>query len=297
MHRFFSDIPFSVAVAKQKSFTQAADVLDSPLPTVSRRIAAMEKNLGIRLFNRNSRKVELTEAGRSFYESCEFIVADAKNALERLLQEQHHHTGRVRLALPATTYFMYVQGALGSFAAQYSGIELHVHFTTRWVDLYSEPYDLEIRAGALPDSDLSLRKLFTSRQGIYASPDLLRRYPLPVEPSDLAGMPNIQMPVFRDNMLELHNGEAKQAIPLQPSHVVNGMALAEELLLAGQGISALDVGIARKYEQSGQLVRLLPEWSMPGVDINLVRVTGRLPHRVQLFVDHMVAHFKNLRVS
>ncbi len=96
-------------------------------------------------------------------------------------------------------------------------------------------------------------------------------------------------------MLELHSADAKQTVPVHPVHVVSGMALAEELLLAGQGISALDVGIARKYEQSGQLVRLLPEWSVPGVDINLVRVTGRLPYRVQLFVNHLVAHFKGLR--
>lgn len=295
MHKFFSDLPFFVEVAKQKSFTQAADVLDIPLPTLSRRIASMEKNLGVRLFNRNTRKVELTEAGRSFFESCEYVVSEGRNALEQLLREQHSHSGRVRLALPATVYYTWVRGALGAFAAKYPGIELHVHFTTRWVDLYSEPFDLDIRIGSLPDSDLSARRLFSSTQGLYASPELAARYPQPVEPADLVNLPYIHLTIFKDNILQLHKGNEKVDVSIRPTHAVNGMALAEEFLLAGLGVSALDVGVARPHELSGNLVRILPEWSVPGVGINLVRVNGRLPQRVQLLADHLAAHFKGLR--
>lgn len=79
--KFFSDLPFSVEAAKQKSFTQAAVVLDIPLPTPFRRIAVMEKSLGVRLFNRNSRNVGLTEAGRNFFESCASVVSEGRNAL------------------------------------------------------------------------------------------------------------------------------------------------------------------------------------------------------------------------
>lgn len=295
MNKLFSHLPFFVAVAKHKSFTQAADLLDLPVPTVSRRITALEKSLGIRLFSRNSRKVELTEAGKMFFERCEYIVAEASDAVENLLNEQRNLTGRIRLALPGTTYFTYLQDALSSFAAKYPGIEMHVHFTTRRVDLYSEPFDLEIRAGALPDSDLSVRKLFTSVMGVYASPELLSRYTPPHEPRDLVGMPYIHIAIFPEHSLWLRSGSRQEKVPMNPVHVVNALAVAQEFVLAGQGISTLEEGTAWKFVQSGHLVRLLPEWSAAGVDINLVRVSGKLPHRIQLFVEHLVQHFKKFR--
>ena len=295
MHNLLSDLPFFVEVAKWKSFTQAADTLDVPLPTVSRRIAALEKSLGIKLFNRNKRKVELTEAGKGFYERCEFVVAEAQDALENLLREQKNHTGRIRLALPATTYFTFMQGAFSSFTAKYPGIEMHVHFSNRWVDLYAEPYDLEIRSGPLPDSDLIVRKLFTGDQGIYAAREMLAHYPVPREPRDLAKFPYIHMTVFPRETLELRKGNKIESVPMRPVHVVNALALGMEFLLAGQGIASIETGTARQYEQSGKLVRLLPEWSARGVDISLVRVSGKTSHRVQLFVDHLARHFKKIR--
>lgn len=295
MNKLFSHLPFFVAVAKNKSFTQAADLLDMPVPTISRRITALKNSLGIRLFSRNSRKVELTEAGKTFFERCEYIVAEASDAVENLLDEQRNQTGRIRLALPGTAYFTYMQGALSAFTAQYPGITMHVYLTTRWVDLYSEPFDLEIRAGALPDSDLSVRKLFTSVMGVYASPELLSRYSQPDEPCDLARMPYIHIALFPEHCLWLRNGSRQEKVLMSPVHIVNAPSVAQEFVLAGQGIATLEEGTAWRFVRNGRLVRLLPEWSAAGVDINLVRVNGKLPHRIQLFVEHLVQHFKKFR--
>ena len=295
MQKFLADLPFFVEVAKWKSFTQAADALDVPLPTVSRRVAALEKSLGIKLLNRNNRKVELTEAGRGFYENCEFIMSEAQSALENLLRDQRNHTGRIRLALPATAYFSFMQGALGSFAAKYPGIEMHVFFSTRWVDLYTEPFDLEIRTGDLPDSDLVVKKLTHAEMGVYAAPELLSRYPAPREPGDLAAFPYIHMTISPRYSLELRKGDTTESVAMRPAHVVNALALGLDFVLAGQGIAAMTVGTSRTLEQSGTIVRLLPEWTVPGVTISLVRAGGKLPHRVQLFVDHLAAHFKKFR--
>lgn len=292
MQKFLADLPFFVEVAKRKSFTQAADALDIPLPTISRRIAALEKSLGVQLFNRNSRKVELTEAGLSFYERSEFIVAEAQNTLESLLHEQNSETGRIRLALPATTYFLYMQGAFSSFVAKYPSIEMHVYFATHWVDLYTEPYDLEIRTGVLPDSDLIVRKLITNVMGIYASPELLKRYSIPKLPQDLANLPYIHMTVFPKYQLELYKDNKTEIITMKPVHVVNSLALGLEFLLAGQGIAAMETNTARQYEQTGKLVRLIPRWNTSGVTVNLVRSNGKISHRIQLFIEHLIDHFK-----
>lgn len=295
MHRLFSDLPFFVEVAKWKSFTQAAEVLDVPLPTLSRRIAVLEKSLGIQLFRRNKRKVELTEAGESFFERSEFVVAEAKDALENLLSEQRSPTGRIRIALPATSYYTFMQGAFSSFTAKYPGIEMHVSFSNRWVDLYSEPYDLDIRTGKLPDSDLIVRRLYTVSMGVYAAKSLLERFPVPETPFDLTPMPYIHMTILPRYNLNLRRGEEVTSVPMRPTHVVNGQAIGMEFLLAGQGIAAVNVKSAEKYEESGEIVRLLPEWTVGEIDVSLVRASRKSSHRVQLFVDHMVSYFKNLR--
>lgn len=295
MNKLFSDLPFFVEVAKQKNFTQAADVMDIPLPTISRRIAQLEKRLDIQLFNRNSRKVELTEAGRRFFERCEFIVAETNDAIEHLRSEQQSLTGRIRLAFPATMYFNYLRGVLSSFTAKYPGIEMHTYFATRWVDLYAEPFDLELRAGDLPDSDLIARRLFTSSLGMYASPAFLKKYGRPNKPQDLAAMPQVYLTPFPDHSLHLRNGDREETITVTPAHTVNAQAIAEEFVLAGQCVSALEINAAQKYEQRGEMVRVLPEWSAPGIDVHLVRTSGTMPRRVQVFADYVVEYFARLR--
>lgn len=295
MQRFLSDLPLFVEVAKWKSFTRAAEALAMPLPTLSRRIAGMEASLGLQLFRRNKRKVELTEAGESFFERCEFVVAEARGALENLLEEQCNPTGRLRIALPATSYYTLMQGAFSSFMAKYPGIEMHVSFSTRWVDLYSEPYDVDIRTGKLPDSDLIVRRLYTFTMGIYAAKTLLERFPAPATPPDLTALPYIHMCVLPRYSLDLRRGEEAVSVPMRPTHVVNAQALGLEFLLAGQGIAAVDLDTAERYEASSEIVRLLPEWTVGEIDVSLVRASGKSTRRVQLFVEHMAGYFKKLR--
>lgn len=297
MNKLFSDLPFFVEVAKQKNFTQAADVMGIPLPTVSRRIAQFEKKIGIRLFNRNSREVELTEVGKCFFDRCEFIVAETNDAIEHLHREQQSLTGRIRLAFPATVYFNYLRGMLSSFTAKHPGIEMHTYFTTRWIDLYAEPFDLEIRVGDLPDSNLVARKLFSSSLGIYASPSFLKKHGEPQKPQDLAAMPQVYLTPLPKHILQLRNGDQEETIALTSAHTVNAQALAEEFVLTGQCISALGIHSAQKYEQRGEMVRVLPKWSTAGIDVHLVRTKGTMPRRVQVFTDHVVEHFNRLHMT
>lgn len=131
------------------------------------------------------------------------FVDETHNALDNLRREQRDHRGRIRPALPATVCYTCMQGALGAFASKYPGIEMHVHFSTRWIDLYLEPFDLEIRTGELLDSNLVARPLITPRMGLYASPELLQRYDKPLEPYDLADLSYIHMTIFPRRSLEL----------------------------------------------------------------------------------------------
>lgn len=294
MDRLLRDLPYFMEVARQKSFTLAADALDVPLSTLSRRIAAMENDLGVQLLYRTTRSVELTESGKTFFEECDHILTEMENARERMLRDLQQPSGRVRLSLTADFYHVYMGDALSSFAALYPDIEMHVHFSTRWVDLNSEPFDLEIRGGHLPDSDLKSRKLYTVYPALYASPALLEFYKTPENPDDLKNIPFIFQMTPGTYALNLRKGNQEKTISLRPKYIVNNVSICLEFVLKGLGAGALVTPLTKKYEQKDQLIRLLPGWRLPGVDINVVMPTGDLPYRTRLFVNYLVEYFASL---
>ena len=291
MNNVLSLLPLFVAVANRRSFTKAAEDLDLPLPTVSRRIAALEKELGVRLLHRSTRKVELTESGRTYYERCRVILDNVEESGEELRQNEQSPKGRVRLSVPADVYYLFMRSMPGEFTEQYPEIELHIHFATRWADLHTDPFDLDIRWGDQPSSGLKIRRLITMQLGIYASPKLLEAYPTPSSLKDVTTLPLILQTQHGSRKLTLRQNGKAETIELAPSHVVNSMGLSLDLALAGRGVASLAVPIGRRYETAGELVRLLPEWEAPGVDINLVMPEGEPARRIRLFIDSLAAYF------
>ncbi|CAK7001162.1 MAG: HTH-type transcriptional regulator DmlR [Desulfovibrio sp.] len=292
MRNNLADMPFFVEVARHKSFTQAAEVLDIPIATLSRRIAAMEKDLGVRLFRRTTRSVDLTEEGHAYYKRCDFIVSEAKNAREALLSEQRTSAGRIRIAMPPTTYFLYLRGALSAFAGQYPEIEFHIHLISRKIDLLAEPYDLELRLGPLPDSSMKVRKLSSLHPVVYAAPSLLERHPKPETPQDLQGIPFVHLELGANIPLLLSNKGASETVAVTaPKHVVNNPGVSLEFILAGQAIGVLPAAVAAPHEAAGRLVRLLPEWHSKGADVCLIIPPGSIPYRVRLFIDFLAEKF------
>lgn len=286
-------MPLFVEVARQKSFTRAADALDMPLSTVSRRIIALEKDLGIPLFFRSARKVELTENGQAFFERCGFILTEVDAAWEELSRDMKSPTGKVRVSMPTDFYHNYLSGTLGSFAAQWPGIALHVQLSERWVDLHSEPYDLDIRIGKIPDSNLRVRGLFTVQPVLYASPKLLEFYPPPEEPSELSRMPCVSL-MQQGEVWTLNKEKRTETIFIRAAHMTNNVSVLLELALAGLGAGWFLPAMTSRYEAAGELVRLLPGWTHFKVTVSIVTATNRIPQRVRLFIDHLVAYFNGL---
>lgn len=294
MEKSFRDIPLFVEVARQKSFTKASEILNIPIPTLSRRIAAMEAELELPLFHRSSRKIELTESGQILFEQCVSLVSEAEAAFERLQQHTDSPRGKVGISMPADVYHTYLRGVLSAFALKWPGIYLQMELSSYWVDLHGGPYDLNIRLGPLPDSDLIVRKLFSLQPKLYVAPGLLERYPRPEHPEELSEFPCIS---FSHHISTWSITRGKQNLTVRPriTHAVNTVALALDFALAGLGAAWLIVPLASKFEKTGQLVPLLEEWSPPGgVDLSLVMASNRLPKRVRLLVDHLVDHFAAL---
>ncbi|MDL2207474.1 LysR family transcriptional regulator [Desulfovibrio sp. OttesenSCG-928-M16] len=293
--KLFRDIPIFVEAAKHGSFTLAGEAMDIPLPTVSRRIAGMEKILGVPLFYRKTRKVELSEYGQALYERYRFVVDEVDASLEELFSDIKEPRGPVRFSVHPEVYHLYMAGVVSGFAAQWPGIQLTGQFSARGVDLYTEPFDLDIRAGQLPDSDLIVRKLVTLTPRLYASPKLLQHHPLPETPKDLAATIPCIAPMLADEVWPVSRGKITEKVTIRPVHRVDNLQLSLELALAGAGVAWSVAHVAAPYVERGELVPVLPEWTVPGFDISAVMASSRIPKRVRLFVDYLVQHFSRVQ--
>lgn len=291
MNKILRDIPYFVEVARQKSFTLAADALDVPISTLSRRISAMEKELGVSLFKRNTRNVELTGSGLAFFTKCNYILGKVEEARDELISDMKSPRGPVRIAMPADIFHGFLGGGvLSDFAAQYPDIRMEVKFPGRWVDLLTEPFDLELRSGPLPDSNLRAHRLFSINLYVYASPALFEFYPEPEEPEGLGKIPCLGWQ-HASGVWNLYRGDEKRSVPLNFVHTLDGAGLMMEFLVAGLGAVLAPPRMMAPFVKHGLVKRILPEWSEDNAVLSLVMPDVQLPRRVRVFADYLIAHF------
>ncbi len=292
MKSILNDMPLFVEVAKQKNFTLAASILNIPVSTLSRRISSMEKTLGVPLFLRNSRNVELTESGKTFFEHCAYIVENAINACEAVSQNMNTPTGIVRFSTTNDSY-NFILPALKSFANAWPQIQLHIRFADRWTDFLTEPFDLDMRVGSLPDSSLKVRKLLSVEHGLFVSPSILKNYSLPQTPEDLLNLPCLVSSPHPGNIWTLHKGNETRHMTITPSHSFNSIFAALDFTVAGMGVGYIPKTLILQ-QQKNALKQILPDWQLPDLDVYLVMPNNQLPLRVRLFIDHLTAYSEQL---
>ncbi len=181
-----NDMALFVEVAKTLSFRRAAVAAGVPNSTLSRRIGALEKAIGLRLLHRTTRTVQLTEAGLIYYERSRRIVEEARMAHEQLGELLAQPSGVLRASLPVDFATIFMAPLIEEFARRYPGIAFDIDLTPRRVDLIREPFDVAIRMGELTDSTLIARLLARLAVGVYASPRYLKVSGEPKRPTDLA---------------------------------------------------------------------------------------------------------------
>lgn len=195
MVNHLNDMALFVEVVKAKGFRNAADTIGIPNSTLSRRISELEKSIGLRLLHRTTRKIELTEAGKIYYERCKRIVSEAKLAHEQLGEILLQPSGLLRISLPVDFGTIFLTSRLKEFAEIYPGINFEIDLTPKLVDLVSQNIDVAIRMGNPPDSNLIAHKITQFHGQLFASPKYLKHYGYPEHPDDLIhhkclGFPN-----------------------------------------------------------------------------------------------------------
>ncbi|HZH02128.1 MAG TPA: LysR substrate-binding domain-containing protein, partial [Myxococcaceae bacterium] len=181
-----ADMWIFAAVARYGSVTGAARTLEIPKSTVSRRLAALEEWLGVRILSRSSRSLTLTDAGQAFLEHCLRLSEVAEDASAFAQEVAGQPRGTLRVTMPPGFGEPLLAPAIARFTQRNPALTVEIDESPRFVDLVAERFDLAFRSGALPDSTLVSQRLSVLETGLFASPDYLSRNPAPRDPSDLA---------------------------------------------------------------------------------------------------------------
>ena len=278
-------------VAELASFTQAATSLGLPKASVSTSVQRLEEMLGTRLLHRTTRRVELTQDGRAFYERCRDLLADMEE-LQTMFRPAHEAlSGRLRVDMSLGVARQVVVPRLPEFLAAHPQLEVELSSTDRRVDLVREGFDCVLRVGPLSDSTLVARPLGHYVQKNFASPEYLARHGVPRTLADLAQhrlvhyMPTLGGKPMGFEYVDAASGEAR-SLPMAGALTVNNSEAYEAACLAGLGlIQAPEVGLAPMVA-AGRLVEVMPELRAPPLPVSLLYANRRhLPKRVQAFMN------------
>lgn len=282
-----NDMALFVEVVKARGFRRAAEAVGIPNSTLSRRIGELEKAIGLRLLRRTTRKIELTEAGRIYFERCKRIVDEAKLAHEQLGEMLEQPSGVLRASLPVDFANTYLAPLIAEFACRHPGISFDLDLTPRLVDLVSEPFDVAIRMGTPPDSTLIARQLATLPCYLYASPRYLEQAGEPAHPRDLAQHECLGYRLPKANLWTLHNAEESVEVAVGGRFQLNSVELIRRLASLDLGIAVLPAEIAAEDLDHGRLRRILPGWQGPLVPVYAMTETRLLPAKTQRFIEFL----------
>lgn len=270
------------AVVEEGSFTRAARVHGITKQSVSDRISRLEASLGVRLLERTTRRLRLTEIGSLYFERCRRIASEIEEANQEARSRQYQPSGVLRISAPYLFGRRFLGPIVASYSREYANVEIELALGDRRVDLLAEGFDLAIRVGALDDSSISSRKLGSVRSSTVASRRLLERTPLRRR-ADLAQLDAIGM--RRDEIWPVLGRSA----PVRPRIVVNDLELACGLAVAGLGVAHLPELVTADHLQAGRLVRVLERAPLLVPVFALFPSRQFLPIKVRAFVDQLAA--------
>lgn len=273
----FEGLAFFAKVVEERSFAGAARALSTSVATVSRGVARLEERLGARLFNRTSRRLALTEFGKSLAESASRMLRDAENVENAARELSSQPRGLIRLAVPMSFGLRWVAPLMPEFLTQYPELSVDLHLSDEKVDLVGEGFDAALRIAVMPDSSLVARRICPVAPLIVASPAYLARHGIPRVPGDLAERDCLGYAYrARNDVWRFVNaaGEEEVVTPGGRLRVTNVDALIPTVL-AGLAVAELPDFIASEYLRDGRLEAILRDWSMPRGGLYFVMPSGR----------------------
>ncbi len=273
------EIAAFLAVASQGSFVAAGRLLQRHPTVISKRLAAMEKRLGVRLMERSTRQVRITEVGAKLEQRLRAALGQILEAEQQATSGVAQVRGVLRLALPAAMGRLWVAPLLPEFLSAHPGVSIVADYSEHIVDIIEQGYDLALRIGELEDSRLIANKLCEHRRILCASPAYVERCGMPLTPADL-----IQHNCLRFSGLasfpewKLHRAGRQESVTTQGTLTSNDSETLLSAAMAGTGILGAGEWLMSRQLASGELVQVLPDWRLDSVGgIYLIRPSAKFP--------------------
>jgi DNA-binding transcriptional LysR family regulator len=280
-----NDIALFVEVAKRKNFSHAAEALNMPSATLSRRVTELERRVGMQLLTRTTRRIELTDAGALYFERCRHIVEEARVAHEQLQDLAAQPKGRLRISVIASLAHLMLPPMMREFTDRYPEIECEFDIGTLYVDPISNPFDLMLRFGQQPDSSLISRQIMLMAHQLYASRAYLEKHGEPRTPTDLSHHDCLRFP-GEEAFWMLHSGDKIARVPVTGRLIVNSAAMLGRLASRGMGIVPLPVyGFMEDAIARAGLVRVLPDWNLTPVPLFALLPSRTIPAKTRAFLE------------
>lgn len=286
-----------VKVVELGSVTKAADALDLSSAAASRHLAALENRLGVRLIERSTRRLFVTEVGQAFYTQSKAALKAMQGATEAVSASKNHPAGVLRVTASLSLCLQHILPLVPRFKAQYPDVRLDIVAENRYHDIIDDNIDVALRTrDSEPDSSLVIRRLTDTRRLLAAAPDYLERCGHPEHPQALADHPLLLYTYATDPYeLTFQRDDQTITVPVTPALESNDGYLLRSLALQGLGILAQPTYVIHDDIVAGRLVPVLCDWHLPRLEINLVYPSRRhLPAKTRVFIDFIVKHFQHL---
>ncbi|CAN7280507.1 LysR family transcriptional regulator [Rhizobacter sp. LjRoot28] len=277
-----------VHIAEAGSLTAAAKASASSLPAVVRSLAALEGHLGVRLFNRTTRRISLTAEGRHYLDRCRAVLDAVAEAEGELAADAAEPSGELVVTAPALFGEMYVAPAVTRFVQRYDKVRVRLLLWDRVVNLLDEGIDVAVRIGELNDSSLVAQAVGSLRRPVVASPEFLRRHGVPGHPDELRHANCIRFTGLPAGGWLFHDGRRQFQVPVTGNLEFNRAAPAASACVAGLGFGMFISYQVAPDIAAGRLQTVLEPFEPPPRPVNLVYPHARgLPARTRVFIAWM----------
>ncbi len=291
----FSDLAFFSLLVKQGSLAAAAQQLGVTPPAVSKRLAALERRLGVRLLQRTTRRIGLTPEGETYVVDGARVLEEMETLERAVAGSRALPKGLVRVSATLGFGRKHIAPALSKFAREFPDVEVQLHLTDRPVNLVEQGFDLQLRLGELPDARLTARLLARNRRVLCASPAYLRRAGEPASPRELARHACLFIRESEETFgtWHLRAGSRTETVKVRGPLASNDGECVMGWALDGHGILMRSLWEAAPMLRSGRLKPVLPEWSLPSADVFAVFPTrSHLSAKTRALVDFLLERFE-----
>ena len=293
----FADLQSFVKVVEAGTISAAADRMKVAKSAVSRRLTELEQRLGVQLFQRTTRKLNLTDNGRSFYERASRILSDLEEAEQSVSQQHTDLSGTLRIAVPLSFGLLHLTPVIDEFRRAHPKVIFDIDLNDRQLDLIQEGFDLAIRIGRLEDSSMIARRIAPISTVACASPEYLQHHGHPETPLDLKDHACLIYSNLPDpqtwNYIDENNVPA--SVKVQQIVQANNGDFLHHMAVAGQGILLTPSFISYQSIEKGSLVPILTRYQWPVLNAYAIYPqTRHLSYRVRAFVDFLVEKFEGV---